>query len=706
MSIGKAHQAQANQVRTILEDLAKVAPGEYSDAFKRQLERLDGWTARVAAVGQVKAGKSTFLNALVDQPDILPSDVNPWTSVVTDMRINIESDPALGARFEFFDDKSWDRIINGLPGVREMAEEMLPEFDAEELRRQTEEMRARAQRRLGKYYEKLLGSHHEYDILTRDLLERYVCAGPDAEEGLDREAQGRYTAITKVAHLYLRNPDFAVPTIVTDTPGVNDPFLVRDEFTCQSLNRSEVFLIVLSAHQALTEVDISLIRMLARNGARDVIVFINRIDELDDFTADTARIVEDVSARLFEAAPDRTFSIICGSAWWAGMAIDAETPEAEIAELAHRPEMKRFLTEHRGDCPDAPRERLMVASGLAEVKQRISEAVEYGAGARFLAEVMGETRTQMNALSLVSRRRRDTLQEQIEAYGSDQLEALIDDLEAELAHLEELGNQMSQLIEKAEIDLDAAMNGAWFDLTQAMDAKVHGFLDTRAGMMKEFWDNLGRSKGRDNRLEIDILPLREVMEAGLQADYTTARGKVDEILEAALDTLLAISADEVDAPDGFVDLEDLQGETVVAAFVTARKSVTVKLQAKRTWAFWRRSDLDVKRTMDALRKITAAEVLPSSNKLTEAFTETLAERIAGGKERLRLVLSVVERMIEDRRARLEADRDLLKGAGDLTLLRQKFVNRLQGDIEELEDLIQTLAAKENQLHRRTMINAA
>lgn len=533
MSIGKVHQAQVDSVKAILDDLAKVSPEEYSEAFKAQVARLDGWTARVAAVGQVKAGKSTFLNALVGQFGFLPSDVNPWTSVVTNMRINVDGDPPLGARFEFFDEKSWDRIINGEPGVRELAEEMLPDFDAEELRRQTEEMKMRAKRRLGRFYDKLLGSHHDYDILTPDLLERYVCAGPGADEGLDREALGRYTAITKVANLFMRNPEYIVPTIVTDTPGVNDPFLVRDEFTCQSLNQSEIFLVTLSAHQALTEVDVSLIRMLARHEGKEVIVYINRIDELEDYSVSTKKIVDDVSARLFEAAPDKTFSIICGSAWWAGLAIDENADEDEIEAIAADPQVERFLKEHRQVVPTDARERLLIASGLQEVKRRISESIEYGSGARFLAEVMGDTRAQINALSAVSRRRRDSLQDQIESYGSGRLEEVIEELQGELDGVEMLSNRMSDLIEKAEIELDTSMNESWFELQQSMDAKTHSFLDSHADMLKDFWEQNGKNK--ENHLEIDILPLREVMETGLRENYAVARDQIDAIPGTRLD---------------------------------------------------------------------------------------------------------------------------------------------------------------------------
>src|SRR5690606_14481018 len=58
--------------------------GEYAapllDAAKGQLEER---TCRIAVIGQIKAGKSTFINALARRPGLLPTDINPWTVVVT-----------------------------------------------------------------------------------------------------------------------------------------------------------------------------------------------------------------------------------------------------------------------------------------------------------------------------------------------------------------------------------------------------------------------------------------------------------------------------------------------------------------------------------------------------------------------------------------------------------------------------------------------
>src|SRR5262249_12565779 len=64
-----------------------------------QMLTLDGpqvladLVCRIAVIGQVKAGKSSFVNALVGRPGLLPADVNPWTTAVTKLHFNCSNAP-------------------------------------------------------------------------------------------------------------------------------------------------------------------------------------------------------------------------------------------------------------------------------------------------------------------------------------------------------------------------------------------------------------------------------------------------------------------------------------------------------------------------------------------------------------------------------------------------------------------------------------
>lgn len=44
---------------------------------------LEAHSCRIAVIGQIKAGKSSLINALIRRPDLLPTDINPSTAVIT-----------------------------------------------------------------------------------------------------------------------------------------------------------------------------------------------------------------------------------------------------------------------------------------------------------------------------------------------------------------------------------------------------------------------------------------------------------------------------------------------------------------------------------------------------------------------------------------------------------------------------------------------
>jgi len=129
MKIALNLKNELDLLHSTLDRLDGIVDRKSRQNYRAIHERLDNWAARVAVIGQVKAGKSTFLNAFLHQEEFLPSDVNPWTSVVTNVRINIPNDPISGAKFDFFDDNDWQEIIDGGSSIRKLTEQLLPGFD-------------------------------------------------------------------------------------------------------------------------------------------------------------------------------------------------------------------------------------------------------------------------------------------------------------------------------------------------------------------------------------------------------------------------------------------------------------------------------------------------------------------------------------------------------------------------------------------------
>ena len=104
---------------------------------------------------------------------------------------------------------------------------------------------------------------------------------------------------------------------IRDTPGVNDTFLMREQVTIGAVRDSRVCVVVLSAHQALTSTDMGLIRLISNLKSRDVIIFVNRVDELPNPAAQVAEIEARRTRQLARHQGPVDAEIIFGSAYWA-----------------------------------------------------------------------------------------------------------------------------------------------------------------------------------------------------------------------------------------------------------------------------------------------------------------------------------------------------------------------------------------------------
>lgn len=706
MQIAPLQKKQLEFLRSTLADLDRTVGRDARAGFRALRERLDLWSARIAVIGQVKAGKSTFLNSFLGQPDLLPSDVNPWTSVITNLRINVTGDPATGAQFEFFDESDWQEIIDGSSRVRKLAEQLLPGFDTETLRLQSEQMRARAQHRLGKHYHALLGTTHDYDFLSPDLLKRYVCAGPGADTGLERESLGRYAAITKVANVYMRLPEFQVPALLTDTPGVNDPFLVRDEFTCRSLDKSDVFIVVLSAHQALTDVDVALIRILAQQDQKDVLIFVNRIDELDDYAALVPHVIQDVSRRLNHALPEVEFTILAGSAFMADLAMRSDAEALALRDRIDDAQLHDYLRQTYGHVPAAQEDRLYLASGIEAVKRTLSTVLDNGIGCHQLLQLQEDIRAEIGGAQFVTKRERHSIQMQVEKIAAQRSLEAVADLERELAEIQQVQRDLEARFETANTQIDKIVTKAWSSLEQSLNAVIEGFVSNQREILKTriMRDQLSGKSGK--AFSIDLMPLRVRLEEEIQAKYEKARAGTDVVLSNCLMACHQTVANQIEAASDGITLEELPGQQFASTLTLSKRSLDMMMIAESGWAFWRRPTVNLDKTLDALRAIAAAELRPAMEKILQAFNEAQIERAQAGASRIRVMLRMVESSISERSQRLKRDkRQLEELAADPAQL-QNMAHRLQSQLEVLERRLLHLSITDSALSRATFSVAA
>ncbi|MEM9317981.1 MAG: dynamin family protein [Pseudomonadota bacterium] len=706
MEIAPLQKKQLDYLRGMLSNIESTVDRGSREQFRTIGKRLNDWAARVAVIGQVKAGKSTFLNAFIRQHDFLPSDINPWTSVVTNIRINMPDDPPMGASFQFFDETDWDEIMTGSDRIRKLTEDLLPGFDSEVLQRQTQEMRDRAQRRLGKHYHALLGSKHEYDFLSPDLLKRYVCAGPGSDDGLTRESLGRYAAITKVADVYMPMPEFLVPTIVTDTPGVNDPFLVRDEFTCRSLDKSDVFVVVLSAHQALTDVDIALIRMLAQQDSKDVMIFVNRIDELDDYKTQVPRVLADVSARLMEAIPDIEFTILAGSAYLADLVFRTDDEAEELRDQLDTPELAEYIYETYGEVPLDCEDRLLLASGLSQVKETLSTIIDNGIGCAQLSQVLGDIRAELNGVTFAAKRERESVARELDGVGAAKTSEALEVLSQELEETNGLYAELEAKFESNEQEIEQCVATSWSQLEKAVNGEIEAFVNEQREVFKESVVRTEFKRQSPDPIEIELTPLQVKLETVVSESFDQARALIDSRLDSCMNAFRAIIENRFEDEIADITLEELPYDEFTTTLTMAKKTLELEFVTEKNWMFWRRGRANVEKTVDALKTVAAAEFRPSVEKLLAAYNDAQAERAAAGSERIAVMLRMMETAVRERTQRLSKDQRLLEEVQKDPQKLERMMRRLQSQLEVLDRRLQHLSAADSSLSNAELSEAA
>lgn len=360
------------------------------------IDKITRLTLRIAVVGQIKSGKSTFINAFVRHPRLLPTAVTPWTTAVTNLHFS-QPAPEHGAfRFSFMTANEWSDIANGGGRFRELTERLVPGFEPAVLQSETFALAQRARQKLGADFEQLIGRGHVFKTLHPGILEQYLCSGDYANS----EQIGRYADITRSADLYLPGGPFEFPTTVIDTPGINDPSLVRDEITRRSLGGADAYIIVLTARQPLSEQDVALLRFMRGLNKDRVIVLVNRIDELSDVENELPQVLRFVRERLAEEFPGARIPVVHGSAWWAIQALAFE-PQAIVKTLQRRSATHLFrsgLLEARDADPRALAD--------PETQARVSHALHAMSGMPALYEAFDDIAGLTNpafSLSLVAR---------------------------------------------------------------------------------------------------------------------------------------------------------------------------------------------------------------------------------------------------------------------------------------------------------------
>ena len=658
------------------------------DAAEQKLSRT---AATLSIVGQVKAGKSTLINALADLDDLLPTEVNPWTAVITNLHFGHPLKQPNTATFTLFSEGEWEKMQSGDDETRRMAEELLPGFDPEVLRRQVREMQESARARLGAMYQHLLGKVHHFTKVDRATLDRYVCAGhaPDGEVAAD--AMGRLSSITKAADIQLPAGPFRIPVTVADTPGINDPFLVRDEITTHHLKAADVFVMAISAHQPLNTADIALLKMLARHPDKRVVVFVNRCDELGAGIAEVPSIVEALDARLRAEIAECNHVICAGSAYWGHLALNGSDAQVEAAlgSEAYATLLKAGRLSGKGDA----RARLDEASGLGRLRDHLSELLLDGPVRTLLAEVAGQASMAVDLMVPQVERRLARVREGL-ARGA----AAFQDRAAE--QIETRRKQISALaVEAAEV---SAREGATLEHEVAegrttLETQLREVVERQ---IAEQVESLRAAMARSSAEEVwsfDYFALRDQVDARMAAAYEAARTRLDARVNGYALALNGKIAPVFGAVKFGALTDSLPGRSVLPGFAPRSAMLELDLSADRGWQFWKSKRLEPQEAIGKLVDLVHAEVTAATRETAATLTAALEERAAAARARFDDVLKALGELIAEEDEVLAAEAAAARagvkvdGAVALKTEEEKRVAALEAELAALQALSDRLA---------------
>ena len=256
---------------------------------KAELEKA-GRLLKIGILGRVKAGKSSFLNALIfNGESILPKAATPMTAALTvleyaktpSLSVDFYSDEdlsrieTLSKEFESELEKNTDAKINEL---KDKALSKGKEIDELELK---EKARKSALQELKGVQESIYACYQQYQQISQSQVsasERE--ANKDFQGSLSEiraklkdyvGSSGKFMPFTKSITLRLDN-EFLKDVQIIDTPGLNDPVPSRSARTNEILRECDAVLVLSPAGQFMDQNDVILVRKLAGSVARIFVI--------------------------------------------------------------------------------------------------------------------------------------------------------------------------------------------------------------------------------------------------------------------------------------------------------------------------------------------------------------------------------------------------------------------------------------------------
>ena len=222
---------------------------------KELIDKLEKDILTIGVIGQMKCGKSTFLNSFVFEDTVLPAATTPMTAALSVITYGEQKKVVA----EFYTNDEWEE--QKAQAARSL-DDVAGDTMAESKIKAAKELVSKASR-LGSNLRDYLGKTKEDSF---DNIVEYV------------GADGKYVSITKSVKIYYPK-EYLKGVEIVDTPGFNDPIVSREERTKEFLKKADVVLMMLYAGRPFDATDRDIIfKNVSQCGIGKVLIGINKYD--------------------------------------------------------------------------------------------------------------------------------------------------------------------------------------------------------------------------------------------------------------------------------------------------------------------------------------------------------------------------------------------------------------------------------------------
>ncbi|MFZ0096953.1 MAG: hypothetical protein WAK98_00585, partial [Gemmobacter sp.] len=373
-----------------------------------------------------------------------------------------------------------------------------------------------------------------------------------------------------------------------------DTFLMREQITIKSLRDSRLCVVVLSASQALSSVDMGLIRLISTLKSKGIVIFVNRIDELSDPASQLPDIRNSILTTFERLNGPKDPAIVFGSAYWANMALGGGFG-AMARDSADTLRAFAAVTPGLQGADPTRRDVIWQMSGMPELMECLSERIAEDTGTRFLAHIRKRARnivSGLRATTSVASMRLDG--NAIDVMAPGPLAALLDQIEAE-AH------------QRLNAELDRVFNA----FAARVDQSHARFLDRALESLLQHLEQKGEDqvwKYSPDGLRMLLRTSHQVLRKNLGSTCLAVYGATADRLAQAYRQAVAVEV------DGFTVTPP--GPVEVPAPVSLGATIVLDLQTS-LWQSWWRKRRGYRAYASGFHDLIAAETAPIISELKD-----------------------------------------------------------------------------------------